>query len=124
MAPAQAGEVVPQRLGQVAHLPVGLDAQRAVALGQLGPVRSVDQRDVAHLRHEPAHGVIDDDLAGSVGQVVIAADDVGDTHVVVIDDHGEHVGRRAIGAEDDEVIQVFGLEHDFALHLVVHPDFA
>ena len=54
-----------------------------------------------------------------VGQVVVAADDVGDAHVVVVDDDREHVGRRAVGAQEDEVVEVLVLEDDAALHLVL-----
>ena len=51
VAPAQADEIVAQRVGQVAHGAVGVDAERAVALRQLGAVRPVDQRHVRHLGH-------------------------------------------------------------------------
>ncbi len=54
VAPAEADEIVAQRLGQIAHGPVGVDAERAVALRQLGAVRPVDERDVRHLGHAPA----------------------------------------------------------------------
>jgi hypothetical protein len=56
--------------------------------------------------------------------VVVAANDVGDAHVVVIDHHGVHVGRRAIRTQDDEIVEVFGLEHDLALHVIVDNDIA
>ena len=38
-----------------------------------------------------------------VGQVVLAADDVADLHLLVIDDDHEVVQRHAIGPDDDEV---------------------
>ena len=43
--------------------------------------------------------LVDLRLARGVGQVVVAADDVGHAHVVVVDHDGEHVGRRAVGAQ-------------------------
>ena len=67
----------------------------------------------------PAERVVEDLLAGGVGQVVVAADDVGDAHVVVVDDHGEHVGRRAVGAQDDEIVEVAVGEGDAALDPVL-----
>ena len=51
------------RRRQVAHGAVGVDAERAVALRQLGAVRPVDQRDVRHRRHVPAQRVVDVRLA-------------------------------------------------------------
>jgi hypothetical protein len=59
-------------------------------------------------------------LAKGVGEVVVAADDVGDGHVVVVHHHGVQVGRRAVGAEDDHVVQLGGADADRALHEVVH----
>ena len=64
-----------------------IDAQRAMALGEFRAVRSMDQRNVRHHRHIPAKRIVDLLLARAVRQMVVAADDVGDTHVVVVDDH-------------------------------------
>ena len=88
---------------------IGLDAERAVALRELGAVGAVDQRDVRHARHAPAERLVDLRLARGVGQMVVAADDVGHAHVVVVDDDGEHVGRRAVGAQQHEVVEVLVL---------------
>jgi hypothetical protein len=104
-------EVVAQRLRQVAHGAVGLDAERPVALRQLGAVGPVDQRDMGQERRRPAERLVDLDLlAGGIGQVVVAADNVGDAHVVIVDDHREHVGRRAVGAQDDQVVEILVLD--------------
>ncbi len=51
--------------------------------------------------------------------MVDAADDVGDLHVVVVDDDGEIVGRVAVAAEDDEVVEILVVEYDAALHAIV-----
>ena len=72
MAPAEAHEVVLQRLRQIAQRTVGVDAECAVALRKLAAVGAVDQRDVCHDRHFPAHRLVDDRLAGGVGQVIVA----------------------------------------------------
>ncbi len=44
---------------------------------------------------------------------------MGDAHHGVVDDGGEVVGGSAVGAEDDEVVQVLGLELDVAVDGVV-----
>ena len=46
----------------------------------------------------------DEDLPGRVAEVVVAADDVRDLHVGVVDDGGEVVGGGAVGAHEDEVV--------------------
>ena len=95
------------------------DRLRAVALGKLGAVRAVDHRQVPELRQRPAHALVDVDLPGGVVQVVVAPDHVGDPHVVVVGDDSQVVGRRAVGAQQDEVVELAVAEHDVALDQVV-----
>ena len=42
----------------------------------------------------PAHRLIDLGLARRVGQMIVAANDMGDAHVVIVDDDRQHIGRR------------------------------
>ena len=125
VAPAKTQQVVEQRLGQDAEfVAVGVDAQRAVALGHLRTVRAVDQRNVCIFWDIPAHALEDHELAESVVQVVIAADHVGDAHVVVIDHDREHVGRRAVAAQDDEIVDFLVPHGDRTLDEVLNGSFA
>ena len=118
MAPAEAEQIVEQRLGQDAELvAIGLDAERAVALGELGAVRAVDQRHVGVDRLGPAHRPDDGELAEGVVEMIVAADDVGDAHVVIVDHDRQHVGRRAVRAEQDEIVELAVLHGDPALDL-------
>ena len=59
--------------------------------------------------------VKDVDLARRVVDVIIATNDVGDFHVPVIDTDTEVVGRRTVGAGDDEVIEFVVGNFDAAL---------
>ena len=61
-------------------------------------------------------------LPRGVVEVIIATDDVRDAHVEVIDHHAEVVGRRAVGARDDEVIELGVLERDRSVHQVLDHD--
>ena len=63
--------------------------------------------------------LVDLRLPRGIGQVIDAADDMRHLHVVIVDDDGEIVGRVAVGAQDDEVVELLVREHDAALHLVV-----
>jgi len=56
--------------------------------------------------------------------MVVAADDVGDAHVVVVHHHGVQVGGRAVAAQDDHVVQFGVADAHFALHQIVHHRFA
>ncbi len=120
VAPAESQQVVAQCLRQVALLAELQHADRAVALRQFCAVGTVDQRDVGEPGQLPAHGLVDLDLAERVGQVVVAADHVGDRHVVIVDHHGVQVGGRAVAAQDDHVVQLGVGDADGALHKVVH----
>ena len=51
--------------------------------------------------------------------MVVAADDVGDAHVVIVDHHRQHVGRRAVGAQQDEIVELAVLHRDPALDQVL-----
>ena len=80
-------------------------------LGQFRAIRTVDQRNVGINGVGPValdllHRAIDRQLTESVVQVIVAADDVGDTHVMVIDDGCEHVGRRTVGPQDDVIVDL------------------
>ena len=70
------------------------------------------------MRPVPAHRVINHALAESIGKVVIAADHMGDAHVVIIHHNGVQIGGRAIAAQDDHVIQFAIGDAHFALHQI------
>ena len=74
--------------------------------------------------HGRAERLVDHDLARGVGQVVVAADDVGDAHHGVVDDGREVVGGCAVGAEDDEVVELAGVEGHVSVDSVVDHDVA
>lgn len=74
--------------------------------------------------HGRAEGLINHDLARSIGKVVIAADDVGDLHHGVVDDGREVVRGRTVGAEDDKVVELLGIEGHLAMDSVVDDDVA
>ena len=55
------------------------------------------------LRQRHAERLEEEDVLRRVGEVVLAADHVGDPHIRVVYDHGEVVERRTIRAEDHEI---------------------
>ena len=52
------------------------------------------------LRQRHAKRLEEEDVLRRVGEVVLAANDVGDPHVGIVDHNGEVIERRAIGAQD------------------------
>ena len=75
-----------------------------MALGELAAVGAVQQRQVRVARVLVAEGVEDEQLLGRVGEVVVAADHVGDPHLGVVDGDREVVEDAAVAAGDDEVV--------------------
>src|SRR3546814_20258744 len=66
-----------------------------------------------------AGGQIELRLPGGIGQVVVATDDVRDAHVVIVDHDRQVVSRRAVRAQDDQVVELLVLEGHVALHMVL-----
>ncbi len=55
--------------------------------------------------------------------MIVAADDMRDVHVVIVDDDGEHISRRAVGAQQHEVVEIFIRPGDPALHEIFEHGF-
>ena len=116
-APAEQRQVVAHRLGQVAGVAQLLHRRGAVALGQLLAVGTVQQRQmrvdgrrpIAAQSDRPC-GLEHEQLLGSVRQVVLAAHDVRDPRVEVVDRDREVVQRRAVRARDHGVVEMHVLE--------------
>ncbi len=124
VAPTEPQEIVAQGVRQIAHRAIGVDAERAMALRKLGAVRPMDQRNMRHDRRLPTERLIDLQLTRGVGQMVVAANDLRDAHVVIVDDDGEHIGRRSIRAQKDKIVEVLVGEGDAALYFVVDDSLA
>ena len=75
-----------------------------MALGELLAVGAVEQRQVGVARRLVAERPQHEQLLRRVGEVVVAADDLGDPHLGVVDGDREVVEDGAVGAGDDEVV--------------------
>ena len=77
-----------------------------------------------HDRHVPSERLINLGLPSAIVEVIVATDNVGDSHVVVINHDREHVGRGAVGAQQNKIIQVFVLPHHASLYLILDDGFS
>ena len=98
VAPAQARQVVEQGIGQVAFVAVLRHRLGTVALAHFLALLVEHGGQVRIHRRLVPEGAQDVDLAWGVVDVVVAADDVRDAHVDVIDDDAKVVGRHADAA--------------------------
>ena len=118
--PAEQAEVVADGGREVAALLVFLDEGALVALGHLArAVGLEDERDVSVNGRLGAEGLEELEVFRGVGEVVLAADHVGDLHLDVIDDVDEVEDWLAVGAEDHEVA-VLDARDLSADHVVQH----
>ncbi len=120
--PPEQSEEVAHRRGEDPHVLIVAHRRRAVPLGELLAVGSVDHRDVAEDRQRRAECAVQRDLFGRVRDVVVAAQHVRDPHIEIVHHHGEVVDRRAIRAQDDEVLDVRTLERDVAVDCILPGD--
>jgi hypothetical protein len=65
------------------------------------------------------HCADDHQLAKGVVDMVIAADHMGHAHIVIVHHHGQHIGRRTVRAQNDEIVQLNVLNRDAALNQIV-----
>ena len=73
---------------------------------------------MAEFRQRIIQGLVDEDLTGRVGDVIVATDDMGDLHGHVVDNDREIIGRGTIGAQDDQVVQLAVVKRQFAMNEV------
>ena len=86
------------------------DGGEAVAFGEGAAAVVDDEGEVAVARGRAVEGLEEEDLAGGVGEVVVAADDIGDAAEGVVGGVGEEEGEASVGAADDEVSEVLAVE--------------
>ena len=80
----------------------------AVALGEAGAVGAEDERDVRPHRSVEAEQIAEQRLRRGGRQQVVAADDLLDALIGVVDDDREVVGEGAVAAAEDDVVDGIG----------------
>ncbi len=122
--PAETREVVDETGRQEAEVAIRGDGHRPVALAEPRLVGAENQRHVAERGQVVAERLIEQDLARGVREMIVAADDVRDAHLRVVDDDTEVVGRGAVGAQNDEIVELGVLEDDGPFDEIVDDGFA
>ncbi len=103
-------QVVGQGCGQVTTFAVLAHACRAMALGQGRAVTADDERDVPIGRCRQAQSRQDQQLPRCVGEVILAAQRLGDPHAGIVHGIREEERGRAIRAPHDKVADVIAQE--------------
>src|SRR5258706_9231831 len=106
VTPAEPRDVVQHRFGTEAAVAVALHRDRVLPLRELLAPRLDEQGHVAELRRLPAETLVDQQLPRRARHVLAAAQHVSDSHVVIVDPHGEVIDRRAIRSRDHEVVEL------------------
>lgn len=118
--PGPAGEEGEDAVGGAMVGAVGSESGVAVAFGEAATVGAEDEGDVSVTGDTAGETerVEEEGLAGDGVEQVVAADDVGDSGVGVVDGAGELVGGGAVGFEDGEVAEGVGGNCHFAAEVV------
>ena len=117
--PAQQQQIIQHGGGQVALRHQVLIAGVAVALAQLVLRVLHNGRAVDVNRFFPAESVIQKVILRRRGQILAAADDVGDAHEVVVHDIGKVVGGHTVGLDQNLVVQLLDIDLDVAIDNIV-----
>ena len=117
--PAQQQQIVQHRLGQIAFGHQVLVAGIAVALGQLVLGVLHDRRAVDVDGLLPAESLIQQVVFGGGGEVLAAADHVGNAHQVIVHHVGKVVGGHAVGLDQDLVVQFADVHLNVAVDHIV-----
>ena len=116
--PAQQADVVDETRGKETHVPVAghADDRAMPALGQFRSVRADEQRHVPEFRHVVSERFKQHDVLEGVGEVVLAANHMGDLQVAVVHGRGEVIGGQSVTAQEGEVFDVRVLAELLAQH--------
>ena len=97
----------------------------AVALRELAAARGFEQQGQVGefgLRGLPAESAVEQVVQRQRGEPLLAADDVGDLHQVIVHDVGQMVGRQCVGRLVEHlVVERRGVDLHVAADQVVHP---
>jgi len=104
--PTEAGKEVDHCLGQVAGVSVLEERGRTMPFGELLPIVPKQHRNVRKSWHWLPECLEEKDVLGRVVQVIIAADDVADLHVRIVNDDGEVVDETPVGTANHEVLEM------------------
>lgn len=102
LAKREGGSVLPKEAQRLAEQPWGVVVVQGGGESLLGEFFAVFPQgygDVQITQRAVAEAALEVDLAGSGIEEIRAADDMGDALGFVIDDNGELVGRKTIGAQ-------------------------
>ena len=117
--PAEESDEVYDRLRYEALVDEILEGGMTGTLAELLVVLIGDERAVNILRNLPAEGLIETIVLRAGAQILVAANDMGDAHQMIIDDIGEIIGRIAIGLDEHHVIELGVIDRDVSVELVV-----
>ncbi len=107
---AGGGRKIGRRLLAVLHPHLHRDADLlvAVALAHLRAIEVLDDRQMHVDRPLVAQRLLQRDVEHGVEQVLLAAQDVRDAHLGIINHHREVIGGHAVALADDEVLHLAG----------------
>ena len=108
--PAEQAEEVDEGLGQEAGIAIGGDADHGpvLALGELGAVWRNKQRKMRELRRFSTKALEDEQMLEGVGEVILAADDVADAEVGIVNAGGKVIGGHPVRPQEGEVFDFVG----------------
>src|SRR6185437_9078091 len=117
--PAEERQEVDDRLGKITPGSQIEDVRRAASLTQLRSIHGQENRKVSEPRRLPAQEVVQQNVLRGAADPLVATQDVGDLHQVVVDHVRQVIRRPAVGLEQYLIVDQLVLEGDLATKDVV-----
>jgi len=93
-----------------------------MTFAQWRAIRAEDEGMMGKGRRFPAESLVEEDLTGGIGKMIISSNDMGDVHPIVIDDAGEIVGCHSVRPDNDKIADSFRIEGHSPMNKVFKGD--
>jgi hypothetical protein len=93
-----------------------------MAFAQWRTIRAEDERMMGKGRRLPTESLVEEDLTGGIGKMIISSNHMGDVHQIVIDDASEIVSCHSVRPDNDKIADSFRIEGHSPMHKVIKGD--
>ena len=91
---------------------------------EFGAVSPMNKGNMGKGGRLPIERLVNMRLARGIGEMIIAADNICNAHIMIVHNNSQHIGWRAVRAQQHKIINILIWEHNASLHGVIDNCFA